>query len=388
MFKKLRNQLVIMHMGVVSLIIMLFFGAILIFENEGINRSISDMFSREHTIGFTGDAVQGPGSMLAFHVTVTDTGEVADVISPYMMSERFVAESVKKAISKSAIIGRIKCQEQHLAYKNNGNHIVFIYINREIAMFERLVNSFYWIATPLLLVIFLASLYFAKLSIRPIETAFIKQKEFIADASHELKTPLATISANADVLLQGSDEHSIKWATYIKAETVRMASLVESLLYLAKIDYLDARKSESVLCLGEVLNEVLLPLEAVIYEKKIDLKVDCAEGVMIKGDKTQIYRLLGILIDNAVKYTSGEISIEIENLSSRTQITVQNSGAPIPPEKLCDIFNRFYRVDESHKYTGGFGLGLAIAKAIVDRHNGEIACSSDKIDGTKFIVTI
>jgi signal transduction histidine kinase len=248
---------------------------------------------------------------------------------------------------------------------------------QEVATFRNLGLAFLWIAIPLLLLIFLASIYFANRAIRPIERAFTKQKEFVADASHELKTPLTTISANAEVILQDSSEELQKWATNIKLESERMANLVESLLYLAKIDYED-KPHFAPLDLGEVLDDVLLPLEPIIHEKNIELQTQVADGVVVHGDKAQIHRLLGILIDNAIKYTHGKISVTIDKPA---QLTVQNSGEAIPAEKLEKLFDRFYRLDEAHEYTGSFGLGLSIAKAIVDTHKGKISCKSDETGG-------
>jgi signal transduction histidine kinase len=253
---------------------------------------------------------------------------------------------------------------------------------REVNTYHNLAMTFLWIAIPLLLIILLASIYFANRAIRPIERSFVKQKEFVADASHELKTPLATISANADVLLQEGGKKAEKWATNIKLESERMTSLVESLLYLAKVDYED-KPQFAPLDLGEILDEVLLPLEPVIHEKNIVLKVESTGGATVNGDKTQIHRLLAILIDNAIKYTSGSISVTIDKPA---QITVQNSSEAIPAEKLDKLFDRFYRADEAHEYTGSFGLGLASAKAIVETHKGKISCKSDEAGGTRFIV--
>ena len=363
------------------LIIVVFFGAILLFANNGINRNVEQMLGRNPMIMLNNDMPRRPDMPIAFTVNVNAHREASGVTSPFSMSKEFYEEAATQAINKKANTGRIKVDGLNLAYRNNGNSVIFMDISREVAMFNSLIYIFLLIAIPLIGIIFLASLYFANRSILPIESAFIKQKEFVADASHELKTPLATISTNADVLLQ---ETPSKWITHIKKETGRMASIVDSLLYLAKIDYEDKSKFASV-NLSEVLNDVLLPLEAVIHEQNVELKVNCADGVVVQGDRDQIHRLFGILLDNAIKYTSGKISVSIDK---GAQIIVQNSGEPIPPEKLEKLFERFYRVDESHQYTGSFGLGLSIAKAIVDSHNGKISCKSDEINGTKFIVRI
>ena len=387
MFKRLRNQFIIMHMSIVVLIVVLFFCAMLLFANNGIDRKVHELLGRNPAV-FIGNemAPRRPDSPLAFAVTLEPNGEIADISSPYTMDKDFYTNAAKQAMTKKDDVGRVRAEGVSLGFRIVGNRIIFLDISRETEMFDRLVWIFFWITLPLMFIVFLASYYFANRSIKPIESAFIKQKEFVADASHELKTPLATIMTNADVLLQNS-ENPKRWATHIKTETGRMASLVESLLYLAKIDYADSPNFDMV-DLGEILNDVLLPLEAVIHEQNVNLQVECAPGIVINGDKIQIHRLLGILIDNAIKYTSGEILISIVKIVHGAQITVRNSGKPIPREKLCSLFDRFYRVDESHQYTGGFGLGLSIAKAIVDGHKGKIICSSDEVDGTKFIVKI
>jgi len=371
-------------MSIVLLIVLSFFSAMVVLENATMERNINNILKLAHEVDI--DAPQSPIGMLIFHVKLTVRGETEEVISPYPMSEDFAIEAAVKALEKKSPIGRIINDGQHLAYENIGNCIVFVFINSEVAMLESHLVSLLWIIPPLLMIIFFASVYSAKRSVAPIEISFGKQREFIADASHELKTPISTVLANTDVLLQSIDDHSKKWAVNIKEEAGRMASLVDGLLCLAKIDYPNQQTLAGTLDLGEVLNDVLLPLEAVIFEKNINLNAKCEQGIIVKGDRAQIHTLLGTLIDNAIKYSGGDINISIEKSGSYAHIIVQNSGEPIAPEKLDKLFDRFYRVDESREYTDSFGLGLAIAKAIAVRHNWKIKVSSDPQNGTRFVV--
>lgn len=231
--------------------------------------------------------------------------------------------------------------------------------------------------------------YFAKRAVAPIERAFEKQRELIANASHELKTPITIIAADL-FILQSSDglsEEQAKWLDGIGAQARRMGDLVNEMLELAKAD----SKKDKVMTkidLSEILKSVASESEALAFEKKITLNASIPPGVRVIADRDDIVKLIYILFENALKYTDpgGVIDIALRRERRAAVLTVRNTGAGISREALPKLFDRFYRCDESHSEGGNFGLGLAIAKAIADSNGIVIGADSKEGEHTRFIL--
>ena len=250
----------------------------------------------------------------------------------------------------------------------------------QINMLKNLALTLLAVLIAALLLVFLISLFFANRAIRPIEEAWDKQNRFIADASHELKTPLTTINTNVDVLLahgESTIDEERKWLGYIKDEAERLSELTNSLLYLARLDYSAAEKTEPAkVSFSQAAESVILVSEAVIYEKNINFSENVEDDIFIKGDEGQIKQLVVILLDNAMKYVSenGEIRLELKKSGGKARLTVSNTYSGDLEE--TKVFDRFYRADKSRaRSSGGYGLGLAIAKSITELHKGTITLS-------------
>lgn len=268
-------------------------------------------------------------------------------------------------------------------------------IDSEVGVLEKLAFTLICVLLLTLILVFLICLYFANRSIKPIEAAWEKQNQFIADASHELKTPLTTINTNIDVLLAHGDctiDSEKKWLMYIKDESTRMAKLTNDLLYLAKIEHNSENKTVfSAISLTNEVRSVLLTMEAVIYERNLTTEDNIKDDIVIKGDNEQIKQLVMILLDNAIKYTpkGGKITVTLSAADKHAVLSVRNTGDGIPPEDAEKIFDRFYRSDKSRaRSSGGYGLGLAIAKSIAASHGGTIKLSCARGKYTEFIVRL
>lgn len=219
---------------------------------------------------------------------------------------------------------------------------------------------------------FWVSLALSKWLIHPIAQAYTKQKQFISDASHELKTPLTVISANAELLESeiGSDN---KWLGYIRSETKRMSHLVNELLTLTRIESSSTQPVFHEFSLSNAVEGTILPFESIAFEKGICLDMDINDSITIKGNEEQIMQLISILMDNAIKHVSAQgcIKIHLTRQHKKVIFTVSNTGEPIPREEQAKIFDRFYRSDLSRERSNErYGLGLAIAKAIAQDHKG------------------
>lgn len=231
-----------------------------------------------------------------------------------------------------------------------------------------------------LIIIEILILLFARLLtswiIRPVEEAFSKQKSFIEDASHELKTPLTVIIANAEAL---DDTAGSKWSQNIKSEAERMNTLVHKLLYLAGIEE-RARIEYRDEDLSKLVEGCVMTFESIAFEKKLTLEENIEKGIFYKCDGDDIRQLLMILLDNAVDHCSnrGRIEVILKAVKRSVVISIRNTGEAIAKEEEKLIFERFYRSDASRNRDGGhYGLGLAIAKSIVQIYDGEITASSD-----------
>ena len=226
-----------------------------------------------------------------------------------------------------------------------------------------------------LVALFFLAVYLAKRIVEPLEESYWKQKRFISDAGHELKTPVSVISANAELLARQIGEN--QWLSNIQYENERMGNLVCQLLELARTE--DVAPQTQLLDFSRLVEGGVLPFEGVAFEKGLTIDSHIAEGIVVNGNGDQLRQLVSILADNAIRYGQGGKSIAVTLTENRTHgvLTVVNDSEPIPQEQVEKLFERFFRVDEAR--TGGehhYGLGLSIAKAIVQAHHGQIQVSS------------
>lgn len=231
-----------------------------------------------------------------------------------------------------------------------------------------------------IVVFFFLSVYIAKRIVRPLEDSFEKQKRFISDAGHELKTPVSVVSANAELLSREIGEN--QWLANIRYENERMGELVTQLLELARTESA-AMQTERVdlsrLAAGETL-----PFESVAFEKGLTLESDLAPDIFVEGDGGKLKQLVSILLDNAVSHAEGgTVKITLAKERSHAVLSVTNEGAALSSTQREHLFDRFYRIDEARSADSNhYGLGLAIAKAICEAHRGhiEVGCRDGLVE--------
>lgn len=242
------------------------------------------------------------------------------------------------------------------------------------------------------LAFFVLSCFLARWALAPVEKAWQQQSQFVADASHELKTPLTVILANLKILVSHrSDtiENQMKWLSNTQEEANHMKQLVENLLFLARSDAQTVKPMMAEFDLSNLSWERALMFESVAFERNLTLDSEIEPGIIMKGDEGQIRRLITILLDNGCKYAgkSGTVTMRLKKEQDRIILTVHNTGDPILKEDLPHIFERFYRADKSRvRDTGGYGLGLAIAKSIAEGHKAKLTAESGESTGTLFRV--
>lgn len=268
--------------------------------------------------------------------------------------------------------------------------IAFVDMSMEQATLQELMGSYLQIGLAALILLLGVSILLARWATRPVARAWRQQRQFLSDASHELKTPLTVILSNAELLEAAPmDPRPARWADNIHSEAKRMKSLVEEMLTLARADNAVPTAVMAEVSLSDLATDCALAFEPVAFEAGKPLESDIAPDVTVTGDGDKLRQLIGVLLDNAIKYgqAGGTITLSLRRTDRQARLTVSNPGEPIPPEQLSRLFERFYRADASREEQSGFGLGLPIAAAIASEHKGTLKAESDQVS-TRFLFTM
>lgn len=281
------------------------------------------------------------------------------------------ALKVSQKHSESGIIGNYIYKVRRI----KGNQINVMLMENEEAILhsKKIIITAIIISGVSLIIIYIIAKKISKVIVQPVEETFEKQKQFISDASHELKTPLAVIEANADVL--ESEIGKNKWMDYIQNEIQSMDKLINELLLLTKIENVDNIQERKMFDVSKETEMTISMFESMAYEKNVKLSSKIQENIMINGNKEDIEHILSTLIDNAIKHTEAENEVIVELSKEKNELIIQvkNKGKEIPEEEREKIFERFYRIDKSrNRNEKRYGLGLAIAKSTVKKYNGNI----------------
>lgn len=265
------------------------------------------------------------------------------------------------------------------------------YISNTNVMFFSLLIGYFIV----IVLLSFSAIIIAERTISPIREAFYKQKELIANASHELKTPLTVINTNLSVLENNKTEtieSQNRWINNIIEQTNRMNRLIYQMLDLSKTESLLASETKLPIQLSELIEKLVMEFEVNAFEKKIHVTSNIEENIVFNGNMENMIKLFTILIDNAIKYTqeNGAINLSLTQKKNKIEFTIQNTGKGIEKENLGKVFQRFYKQDESYNQDSNhsFGLGLAIAKAIVNQLNGTITVTSEVNVHTTFVVKL
>ena len=414
MIKKLRNKMLLMSMISIFCLIIVAFSAIYAITYNHTEQNIQTALNRTYSFhrpggfrlpapGLMGEGEKRPENVQRelrdirnFSVLIDSDGNVHTDSMLGENSEHY-EEVAKVALNQNALGGEFVSEDviwrfQTREVKDGAKIIALVDVTAEKGMLRQLVISFGASAFILLAIIFFISLLFSNRAMKPVSEAWDKQKQFVADASHELKTPLTAINANIDVLLSKSEnkiKDEEKWLHYIKTEVHRISELTGNLLFMAKMDAQVPMVRVKTL-VSEIAESAVLNFEAVAFEKGIKIEADIEPDVYAITDPSQITRLVLILLDNAVKYSPKNETVYLslkKQGKDHIELSVRNTGSVINQENIEKIFNRFYRVDESRS-TQGYGLGLSMAKEIVKSHKGKINVKSTQENGTEFIITL
>ena len=397
MIKKLRRKFVCIVMAIVMLMVGGILGVVIYFTGTKMEMQSMNMMraiaTRPVQQDMLGKAPSDEVRLPFFTVQVSNRGEMIAVGGGYFdLSDReYLQQIVNLAVNSTQDSGELA--EYNLRYLKSispmGISIVFADTATEAATLRSLIYSCVAIFLAATLVFLIISILLSRWAVKPVAQAWDQQRQFVADASHELKTPLAVIMANAE-LMQNEQlpiEDSKKFSENILSTTYQMRSLVENMLEMARVDNGNLKMQFTQLNLSELVSDAVLSFQLLYEEKNMGLRCGAAENLFINGSEQHLYQVLDVLLDNALKYSTpnSEVTVELFSTGRNCLLTVASPGEPISKDELKNIFKRFYRADRARAMNGSYGLGLSIAQSVVEAHRGKIWAESNRGYNTFFV---
>ena len=408
MIKKLQRRVVIIAVSSVAAVLLVIMGAILITNySEIVSDADSTILMLEQNDGsypkfeegsFGNNNTDRPKQGMSpeaqfetrfFSVNLneegktisTNTGSIAAVATDEAIE---YAEKIYESGTEKGFLGVYRYS---VSKTDKGTMVLFLDCSRSLDIFYRFVRASLAVSAVGILGVFVLMLLFSKRAIKPIADSYAKQKHFITDASHELKTPLAVINANTEVIemTQGDSE----WTQSIKNQVLRLTELTNSLVSLARMDEHDSKLLMTDFSISDAVIESIEPFARLAAQQGKTLVSKIQSNISFGGNEESIRKLVGILTDNAIKYSGekGEISVTLKSSSKGTVLQMKNSVDEIAKGSHDELFERFYRVDASRSSEiSGYGIGLSIAMAIVNAHKGKITARSE--DGKSLIISV
>ena len=334
-------------------------------------------------------SVETPFETRYFTVTVDENGEVTDCDLDRIaaVDEETAEEYTQTAQQKNKTTGFQGIYRYRVTETEDGAKYVFLDCRREISNFRTVLVTTISVSLLGLAAVFVLVVIFSRMVFRPVEESIQKQKRFITDASHELKTPLTIIDANTEVMEMESGES--QWTKSTRKQIQRLSGLVQQLVTLSRLDEEKGLEEKCEFNLSEAVSECVQPYESLAQTREKNLTLNIEEDITYTGDERSIRQLAGILMDNAVKYSSenGNITLTLKKKGKKILLEVYNDAENLPTGKLDVLFERFYRLDSSRNSgTGGSGIGLSVAKAIVQAHKGKI--TAENKNGRGLTITV
>lgn len=386
MLKKLRKRFVLINMAIVVGMLLIIFGLVIHFTGNDLENKSDTMLQKLAQNALDPGSPEMDMQLPYFTLRFNKRGEVfASGHTHYDITDIDFINSLIHRITKiNRTSGYI--EEYSLKYTvvttPSMQVIAFLDVSSHRSTLVTLFRNSLITAAAALAVFTFISILLARWTVNPIEKAWNQQKQFISDASHELKTPLTVIMSNAE-LLQGADcteENLQQYSSSILSSSRQMRQLVEGMLELARADNGQIQTNFAPVELSKLALDSILPFEPVFYENNMLLRYHIAQDITVNGSSQHLHQLVDILLDNARKYSApGIVDLQLcRQGRNHCLLQVSNPGTPIPEEELELIFQRFYRSDTARSNTGSFGLGLSIAHRIAQEHGGKIWAESNE----------
>ena len=393
MIRHLRWKVVATNMLLISLVLLAVFAAVFFISRDNYRKNVRQQLYQALEQGDYALNQPGADSIPCFVAEVYGSGTVRVAGNSYyvLSDETKLAQIVTAALQQQEDTGTL--DEFHLRYLRQEGYtttaIAFTDTYLEYTSLRTLLAACSLVGCAALVVLFVCSYLLSGVVTKPVGAAWAQQEQFLSDASHELKTPLTVILSSAELLEQSATREQAVYLDNIQAESRRMKSLVEDMLTLFRAQKNAETLPDTVADAAEVSVTAALRFEPVAFEAGHVLDYDIAPSLPVRGDSAKLGQALAVLLDNAVKYAAPGTAIHLDaaRQGGRAVIAVANEGPDIPADKRERIFDRFYRVDDARTDGNSFGLGLPIAKAIIDAHRGTLRCESGG-GVTRFIISL
>ena len=397
MTKKLRYKFIIITMTIVTIMLCIIMSLIYYFtkmnlENNSINM-MQNIASRPFLLHLPNE-MQDDVRLPYFALQLNRQGDLIATGGGYydLSDENFLKDLIEATFSSPDRIGIIEEYNLRFYHTNNSVSQILVYadISNELAILQSLIRNCILIGIACFLIFLCISFLLANWVVRPVDKAWDQQRQFVADASHELKTPLTVIMTNAELMqnVDYSETDRSAFVSNILVMSKQMRSLVEQMLELARADNIQHNVLFSSVEFSRLVLDATLPFEPIFFEKGLTLLTEITENITVTGNPSQLRQVLDILLDNARKYsrTNGTTWVTLQRHGKgHCILAVANEGDEISPKDLSNIFKRFYRIDQARTRTGSFGLGLSIAETIITRHKGKIWAESRDNINTFFV---
>ena len=386
MLQKLRLKFVCVNMAIVTLMLLMIFGLVFHFirvDLEQQSLELMEQLANDPFRAYQPGERRGDIQLPYFVLQLGRGGNLTAVSGGYyaLNDEEFLTEMIETVVASGQRTGTIEAYNLRFCRVVNplNQRLVFVDISSQRATLKSLVETCALLGLLSCAVFLGISVLLARWAVKPVDMAWQQQRQFVADASHELKTPLTVIMTNAQMLGQPDYDQAQqnRFAANILTMSRQMRSLVEDMLELARADSGQSREDFRALDFSSLISDCLLPFEPVFFEKNLVLESRVEPGISLHGRERQLRQLAEILLDNAGKYSlpGGPVTVRLARQGSRhCQLTVSNPAPEMSREQCREVFKRFYRADKARSRDGSYGLGLSIAESIVKAHNGKISC--------------
>lgn len=397
MIKRLRIKFVIINMAMITVMLCVIFGLVYHFTRSNLETESISMMKSIAADPFQLGRPDMQSSELRLPYFTLQLGPRGELVSTgggfYDLSDKeFLKDLIEESVGSSRETGIVEEHDLRFCRVTTpmGTVLVFADMSSENSTLDSLVKISVIIGLFSFLVFLCISIVLSRWAVKPVAAAWLQQKQFVADASHELKTPLTVIMTNAELLQNnGYEEREQKnFSQSILTMSHQMKLLVENMLELAKSDAGQTRQQMGPVDLSKLILDTSISFEGVFVEKGLTVESTVEPGITVHGCAQTLQQVADILMDNAQKYSSPGGTTEVYLYScgqSKCQLKVSNPGAEIPAEDLKKIFQRFYRMDKARSRDGSFGLGLSIAESVVAQHKGKIWAESKDGINTFFV---
>ncbi len=394
MIRKLRTRLVVVCMLSLLLVIAVILGVVLatsyqgvvsdadrvlalLAENEGEFPVLKEDFDWE-ALGPRRQSQELGYEIRYFSVLLDETGAVVETDTGQIaaVDEETAVDYAVQILAQDTQAGFLKDYRYLISQEGTDTRVIFLDCGASMVAFRSTLFTSLWVAAVGLAAVLFLILLFSRRLVRPLILGYEKQKRFITDAGHEIKTPIAIIQADSEVLALESGEN--EWIQDIQHQIRRLSSLTNDLIYLSRMEEDQGRGKFLPLSLSQVVTETAQAFQTMAKSQNKSFTIDVQPGLAMEGEEKALGQLVSVLLDNALKYApeGGEIALALARQGKYFRLTVENTAQGITKELLENLFDRFYRGDVSRDSSqGGYGIGLSIARAVVQAHRGKISAA-------------